>query len=208
MAGSATITYETADTVRAINVAWTSDSSGDMNVGLTKHISGQLLRVVTVPGTGGNQPSANYSASLVDEQGRKFFGKKDPLPVNQGDTVKITYTGPSPKGYFTLEQILEINGQPLTNQQVLGDNLPDQPPLPSGPPPGPLEPAPTPPPIPAKTYPAASEGDREEGMFVMGVCGRTLAGMARQGWPVDELIDALPRLTDAAVTAWRNRGAT
>ena len=52
-----------------ITLSWTSMAGGIVNQvvvdgnGNAVYVSGELLRVVFIPGTGGNQPSNNYSAA-------------------------------------------------------------------------------------------------------------------------------------------------
>ena len=66
MAGSATVT-KYGGSVKVHKVAWTSDASGDCDVGVV-HLDGQILRVVTDP-DGTNAPTDNYDITFVDEHG-------------------------------------------------------------------------------------------------------------------------------------------
>jgi len=69
-AGSVTLTYgETRPTVRTVTLAWTSDAAGAVNGTLTKMVSGEVLRVVYVPGSGGTQPTDLYDLTLEDANG-------------------------------------------------------------------------------------------------------------------------------------------
>ena len=66
MAGSVNITYQEHRTVRKITLDWTSDAAGAVSGIYTKYLSGQLLRVVFVPDSGGTQPSDLYDLTLND----------------------------------------------------------------------------------------------------------------------------------------------
>lgn len=66
MAGSVTITYQDHRTVKWIQWAWTSDASGDVSGTETVVVSGQILRVVTIPDDTA-APTASYDVTLEDE---------------------------------------------------------------------------------------------------------------------------------------------
>ena len=57
--------------VSRVRIEWTSDGGGDFNEVLNdgKPLSGTLEKVVFIPGAGGDQPSANYDITLLDEFG-------------------------------------------------------------------------------------------------------------------------------------------
>lgn len=58
------------DPVRKITMAWTSDGSGAVNgVPTPQAVSGEILRVVTVPNGGDTAPTNNYGITLIDEHG-------------------------------------------------------------------------------------------------------------------------------------------
>lgn len=70
MAGSFTETLQQHSTVRALRLAWTCDASGAVNgTRTTAFVSGEILRVVFVPGTGGAQPTNLYDVTLEDTDG-------------------------------------------------------------------------------------------------------------------------------------------
>lgn len=65
MAGSAsTITYDETGPIKKILIDWTSDDATGAVTATTKKISGQLLKVVTDPGT--PAPTANYDIAITD----------------------------------------------------------------------------------------------------------------------------------------------
>jgi len=74
-----------------IMLTWTSTAAGAVNQvvvdgnGNGLYCSGELLRVVFIPGTGGNQPSNNYSAQLTDQNGIDLL-------AGQGATLSNTTT--------------------------------------------------------------------------------------------------------------------
>mgnify|MGYP006908431348 FL=1 len=68
MAGSAsTITYDETGVIRKILIDWTSDDTTGAVTATTKKIVGQLLKVVTDPGSAA--PTANYDIAITDEEG-------------------------------------------------------------------------------------------------------------------------------------------
>ncbi len=54
---------------RTITLEWTAASDGSFDGFLTQPLRGMLLRVVFVPGSGGDQPDDNYDLTLEDESG-------------------------------------------------------------------------------------------------------------------------------------------
>ncbi len=67
MAGTVTIAEETYGTVRKVKFAWTSDAAGAADGITTKAYSGAVERLVTVPGTAGDQPTDLYDVVVNDE---------------------------------------------------------------------------------------------------------------------------------------------
>jgi len=68
MAGTVTTTYSETRTVKKVSIDWLSDASGDATVD-TKALSGQILRVVFKPDSGGTQPTNLYDVVLNDADG-------------------------------------------------------------------------------------------------------------------------------------------
>lgn len=68
MAGSAmTFTEITHGTVKKIKAAWTSDdTTGAVSAQTTNPYSGRIMGAITVPGTGGVEPSVNYDIAVND----------------------------------------------------------------------------------------------------------------------------------------------
>jgi hypothetical protein len=75
MAGSFTVTNQSqyrgpGRPVQRYTIVWTSSAGGAVSGTATgDYISGQLVRVVFIPGTAGVQPSNNYSVQLTDSNG-------------------------------------------------------------------------------------------------------------------------------------------
>jgi hypothetical protein len=70
MAGSVTVgTYNQyrgpARPVEKITLSWTSSAGGAVSGHAFGPVSGEILRVVFIPGTGGVQPSNSYSVTLT-----------------------------------------------------------------------------------------------------------------------------------------------
>lgn len=75
--------------IRKIILQWTSSSGGAVNTNPFGPVSGTIERVVFIPGTGGNQPSANYVAKLQLLNGDGFDDGID-LLANQGAALSNT----------------------------------------------------------------------------------------------------------------------
>lgn len=69
MAGTNTITYQEHRTVKKITMDWLSNASGAVSGTATKARSGQILRVVFQPDSGGTQPTDQYDVTLLDDDG-------------------------------------------------------------------------------------------------------------------------------------------
>ena len=83
MAHVVTTTHQKLRTVRRLSLAWISDVSGDVDEAAGEIISGQILRVVTVPDSGGTQPTAAYDLVLNDAHG---------VDVMAGDGANLSNT--------------------------------------------------------------------------------------------------------------------
>lgn len=69
-AGTVTITEERLSNVKKVTFAWTAGTAGEAGTAsgqTTYPYTGNLLKVVTVPGTGGDAPDDNYTVTLKDE---------------------------------------------------------------------------------------------------------------------------------------------
>lgn len=70
--------------VSQIQAAWTSDSATGSVSATTRKIVGRLVKVVTVPGSGGSEPSNNYTVTITDQNGLNVLGSCDKtLAANQ-----------------------------------------------------------------------------------------------------------------------------
>lgn len=52
-----------------IKLEWTSDADGDVVVTTNSELTGSIIECVTVPGTGGDQPTAAYDITITDADG-------------------------------------------------------------------------------------------------------------------------------------------
>ena len=66
--GTATFTYTEHATVNKMSIDWTASSSGIVPATASKIISGELLRCVFVPDSGGTAPTNNYDMTIVDSE--------------------------------------------------------------------------------------------------------------------------------------------
>lgn len=55
--------------LRAYRVQLTSDGGGDVNGNAHAVLSGRIIQVRVVPGTGGNQPDDEYNVQILDRSG-------------------------------------------------------------------------------------------------------------------------------------------
>ena len=74
MAESCTITEETHGTVKKVKFVWVSAAGGTVgaaavNSTTTNAYSGEIVRLVTVPATAGDQPDDNYNVTVLDADG-------------------------------------------------------------------------------------------------------------------------------------------
>lgn len=69
--GSVTYTEETFGIVKKITAAWTasSDTGAVSGTKTLKTYSGEILRLVTVPGTAGDAPTPDYDVTALDDDG-------------------------------------------------------------------------------------------------------------------------------------------
>lgn len=69
MAGTVTVEEEVYGSLKKIRFVWTSDASGNADKATTRAYNGVIERLVTIPGSGGTQPTDDYDVELVDEDG-------------------------------------------------------------------------------------------------------------------------------------------
>lgn len=74
MAAAVTLTEETLGVVKKITWAWTAHTDGKVatataNAATTKTYNGEIVRLVTVPGTGADQPDDDYDVMVYDGDG-------------------------------------------------------------------------------------------------------------------------------------------
>ena len=69
MAMAVTVTEETSWSIKKIKFAWTSAANGTATGTTTKAFTGEILQLVTVPGSAGNQPTNLYDITITDQDG-------------------------------------------------------------------------------------------------------------------------------------------
>lgn len=67
MSGTVSVSYSESRLVQKVNIAWTSNASGDATVD-TKKLSGKVSRVTFIP-SGVSVPTAGYTVRLNDNDG-------------------------------------------------------------------------------------------------------------------------------------------
>lgn len=109
VAGSLIATQQTHRTIRRCSLAWTSSAAGAVQEILSPLLSGELLRVVFVPGAGGVQPTDLYDVTLLDEDGVDVLAG---LGANRSNVTK--------------QQLVPLTGDgTTTNQRVVLDGTLD-----------------------------------------------------------------------------------
>ncbi len=69
MAGSATITEQTFNTVKKIRFDWISGDDGTVVAATVGQYSGEVLRAVFIPDEGDTQPDDDYDVAVNDSDG-------------------------------------------------------------------------------------------------------------------------------------------
>jgi len=72
LAAAVTLSEETYGVIKKIKWAWTAHTDGKVatttaNAVTTKAYNGELVRLVTIPGTGDDAPEADYDVYIYDE---------------------------------------------------------------------------------------------------------------------------------------------
>ncbi|HLN31962.1 MAG TPA: hypothetical protein VK395_29795 [Gemmataceae bacterium] len=81
--------------IMKFTLAWTCTSGGAVSYLTSAYPTGEILRVVFIPGAGGAQPSNGYSATLTDKQGMDLLAGRGAGLSNVNTThicpgVKVT----------------------------------------------------------------------------------------------------------------------
>lgn len=96
MAGTLVVTSAAiASGIVKYTLAWTSTSGGAVSGNLFDVQRGSIVQVKFVPGSGGTQPTNNYTATLVDTDGVDLFsglGGGTNLS-NSSSTIGVPYIG-------------------------------------------------------------------------------------------------------------------
>jgi hypothetical protein len=114
MAGTVTVTEENFSAVKKIKWSWTSDAAGAADQATSYAYTGALLRLVTEPGSGADQPTDLYDVTVTDEDGydvlagaganRSNASTEQVLATNLGAvandklTMHVTNAGDTKKG--------------------------------------------------------------------------------------------------------------
>lgn len=69
MAGTVTLTEITHTSVKKVSFDWTSSAAGAADGASTEYYTGSIERVVTVPDSGGTQPTDQYDVTVLDDDG-------------------------------------------------------------------------------------------------------------------------------------------
>lgn len=71
MAGTVTYTEENLGHIKKIKAAWTASNPGGAVSGsaTTEVYTGEVVQIVTVPGTVGDQPTDQYDVTVLDDDG-------------------------------------------------------------------------------------------------------------------------------------------
>lgn len=100
-AGSITVTRSDGETIRHVRLVWTSDAAGAVS-GTTVHASGEIVRVVFVPGAGGVQPTDLYDATIEDADGLDVLAGKGANLSNANKSQIVPLVG---DGTTTAERV-------------------------------------------------------------------------------------------------------
>ena len=107
------LTERTWGSVKKITFAWTSDALGDATAVTTQQYDGAIQRLVTVPGTAGDQPTNLYDVVVQDGDGVDvLFGEgEDRSNVN---TEQVNAASLGIVGYSTLTFVISGAGDSNT----------------------------------------------------------------------------------------------
>lgn len=93
MAGTVTLTEETFGTVEKITFAWVSDAAGAADKASVESYSGEVLRAVQIPDSGGTQPTNLYDVTVEDDDGADILIGLGVDLVNGANTDKVAKDG-------------------------------------------------------------------------------------------------------------------
>lgn len=108
--GSITQSHQKHRTVRRLALAWTSSAGGAVSGIPSEGISGELLRVVFVPGAGGVQPTDNYDVSMLDEDGFDVLQNlgQNRSNVNSSQLVPLVGDGTTTNQRTAIDGVLSL----------------------------------------------------------------------------------------------------
>jgi hypothetical protein len=93
MAGTVTTTEILYDTVRKITFTWLSSAGGAADGATTAVLTGELVRAVQIPDSGGTQPSDAYDVTVLDSDGADVLSGLGANISQSGITTKTTIDG-------------------------------------------------------------------------------------------------------------------
>jgi hypothetical protein len=88
MAGTVTIQEITYTPIKRVKFTWTSTAGGVADGTTTSAFTGDIIRLVNIPNSGGTQPTNLYDITIKDADG---------VDVLFGDGTDVVNTGPSQK---------------------------------------------------------------------------------------------------------------
>jgi len=100
MAGTLSLSYSETRTVKKVTFDWLSDASGNVSGTHTKHLSGEILRVVFIPDSGGTQPTDLYDVTLEDDSGMDVLAGQG-ANLSNASTTNVTPGVPFKDGATT-----------------------------------------------------------------------------------------------------------
>lgn len=93
MAAVVTITEETYGTVKKVRFAITSHTDGTASDETTNAFSGEVLRMVAVPASGGDQPTDQFDIEVQDEDGYDILAGQGGNLSNASPTTVVASMG-------------------------------------------------------------------------------------------------------------------
>ena len=93
MAGTVTTTEETIGSVKKITFTWTSSAGGAADGTTTGYYTGEIVRVVQIPDSGGTQPTNLYDVTVNDDDSADVLLGLGANLVNNANTDKVTKDG-------------------------------------------------------------------------------------------------------------------
>jgi len=84
MAGTVAVTETTHTSVKKVKFVWVSSAGGAADATTTATFDGEIIKVITSPGTGGTQPTDDYDLVLTNSDGVDMLAGQG---ANRDDTA-------------------------------------------------------------------------------------------------------------------------